>query len=202
MNKRIKKKKAKQALLREQERLAQELAQLSPEELEELVRIVRKGFHEISKVIAYIFDGLIAFLKIWRNHLKVLNNRELYNLDQELFKFRGIDRAIWVRRAELMSSNGEEIVGSRGGGISKPTESTVIKLSTDVPLRNLELFKETVETFMKELTVEQRDIFELRWGQSCLDWEEIAEKMHISTATVYRKRNNILETYARTKGIL
>ena len=101
-----------------------------------------------------------------------------------------------------MSSNGEEIVGSRGGGISKPTESTVIKLSTDVPLRNLELFKETVETFMKELTAEQRDIFELRWGQSCLDWEEIAEKMHISTANVYRKRNNILETYARTKGIL
>lgn len=63
MNKRIKKKKAKQALLREQERLAQELAQLSPEELEELARIVRKGFHEISKVIAYIFDGLIAFFK-------------------------------------------------------------------------------------------------------------------------------------------
>ncbi|MFS9017812.1 transcriptional regulator [Streptococcus cristatus] len=134
--------------------------------------------------------------------MKVLNNRELYNLDQELFKFRGIDRAIWVRRAELMSSNGEEIVGSRGGGISKPTESTVIKLSTDVPLRNLELFKETVETFIKELTTEQHDIFELRWGQACLDWEEIAEKMHISTATVYRKRNNILETYARTKGIL
>ena len=134
--------------------------------------------------------------------MKVLNNRELYNLDQELFKFKGIERAIWIRRAELMSSNGEEIVGSRGGGISKPTESTAIKLSTDVPLRNLELFKETVETFMKELTDEQRDIFELRWGQACLEWEEIAEKMYISTATVYRKRNNILETYARTKGIL
>ena len=43
MNKRIKKKKAKQALLREQERLAQELAQLSPEELEELVRTIREG---------------------------------------------------------------------------------------------------------------------------------------------------------------
>ena len=60
MNKRIKKKKAKQALQHEQERLAQKLAKLSPEEL---ARIVGKGFHEISKVIAYIFDGLIAFFK-------------------------------------------------------------------------------------------------------------------------------------------
>lgn len=134
--------------------------------------------------------------------MKTLNNRELSNLDQELFKFKGIEQAIWIRRAELMSSNGEEIVGSRGGGISKPTENTVIKLSTDVPLKNLELFKETVETFIDKLTEEQRGIFEMRWGQACLDWEEIAEKMHISTATVYRKRNNILETYARTKGIL
>lgn len=134
--------------------------------------------------------------------MKILNNRELYNLDQELFKFRGIERAIWTRKAELMTDNGEDIVGSRVGGISKPTESTIIKFSTDVPLRNLELFKETVETFQKSLTSEQSDIFEMRWGQAGLDWEEIAEKLYISTATVYRKRNTILETYARTKGIL
>lgn len=63
MNKRIKKKKAKQALLHEQERLAQELAQLSPEELENLARIVSQGFQEIGKAIAYIFDGLVDFFK-------------------------------------------------------------------------------------------------------------------------------------------
>lgn len=60
MNKRIKKKKAKQALLREQERLAQELAQLSPEDI---VRTINQGFQEIGKVIAYIFDGLVEFFK-------------------------------------------------------------------------------------------------------------------------------------------
>ncbi|WP_316606763.1 transcriptional regulator [Streptococcus pluranimalium] len=75
-----------------------------------------------------------------------------------------------------MSNNGEEKVGSRGGDISKPTESTVIKLSTDVPLRNLELFKETVETFMKELTAEQRDIFELRWGKHVLTGKKLLRK--------------------------
>lgn len=134
--------------------------------------------------------------------MKVLNNRELNSLDQELFKFRGIGRAIWIRRAELMSSSGEDLVGSRGGGISKPTENTVIKLSTDVALKNLELFKETVEAFKDKLTSEQLNIFELRWGQANLEWEEIAEKLFISNATSYRKRRAILETYARTKGIL
>ena len=63
MNKRIKKKKAKQTLLREQERLAQELAQLSPEELEDIVRIINQGLQEIGKAIAYIFDGLVDFFK-------------------------------------------------------------------------------------------------------------------------------------------
>lgn len=134
--------------------------------------------------------------------MKNLTNRELFNLDQELFKFKGIEKAIWSRRAELMAKNGEEIIGSKSGVISKPTENTVIKLSIDVPLKNLELFKETVETFIKELTHEQQEIFSMRWGQACLDWEEIAEKLFMSNATIYRKRTAILETYARTKGIL
>lgn len=134
--------------------------------------------------------------------MKSLSNRDLNSLDKELFKYKSIDRAIWGRRAEIMAKNGEDLVGSRGNHINKPTESTIIKLGTDVPLRNLELFKETVETFLKVLTDEQRDIFNMRWGKDCLDWEEIAEKLYISNATVYRKRAAILETYARTKGIL
>ena len=63
MNKRIKKKKAKQALQREQERLNQELAQLSPEELEELARAVKQGVKNMARTLASIFDGLAAFFK-------------------------------------------------------------------------------------------------------------------------------------------
>ena len=122
-------------------------------------------------------------------------------LNRELLKFKEVDRDIWVRTAEVMAKNGEEIVGSRGNKISKPTENTVIKLSSDVPLRNLELFKETVETFLEQLTTEQREIFDLRWGQSELEWEEIAGKLFVSDATIYRKRKTILKTYAKIKGI-
>ena len=63
MNKRIKKKKAKQALLREQERLAQEIAQISPEELEDLVRTVREGFKNIARALASFLDDLAAVFK-------------------------------------------------------------------------------------------------------------------------------------------
>ena len=133
--------------------------------------------------------------------MRALNSRELYYLDRELLKFKEVDRDIWVRTAEVMAKNGEELVGSRGNKISKPTENTVIKLSSDVPLRNLELFKETVETFLKELTSEQKEIFDLRWGQSELEWEEIASKLFVSDATIYRKRKTILRTYAKIKGI-
>lgn len=133
--------------------------------------------------------------------MRALNSRELYYLDRELLKFKEVDRDIWVRTAEVMAKNGEEIVGSRGNKISKPTENTVIKLSSDVPLRNLELFKETVETFLEQLTTEQREIFDLRWGQSELEWEEIAGKLFVSDATIYRKRKTILKTYAKIKGI-
>ena len=133
--------------------------------------------------------------------MRALNSRELYYLDRELLKFKEVDRDIWVRTAEVMANNGEELVGSRGNRISKPTENTVIKLSSDVPLRNLELFKETVETFLEQLTTEQREIFDLRWGQSELEWEEIAGKLFVSDATIYRKRKTILKTYAKIKGI-
>lgn len=133
--------------------------------------------------------------------MRTLNSRELYYLDRELLKFKEVDRDIWVRTAEVMAKNGEELIGSRGNKISKPTENTVIKLSSDVPLRNLELFKETVETFLEQLTTEQREIFDLRWGQSELEWEEIAGKLFVSDATIYRKRKTILKTYAKIKGI-
>ena len=63
MNKRVKKKKAKQALLREQERLVQEPAQLSPEELEDLVRTIREGFKNIARILASFFDDLAMFFK-------------------------------------------------------------------------------------------------------------------------------------------
>ena len=60
--------------------------------------------------------------------MKKLSDRELKMLDEELFKFRGIQRTIDLRRLELTTRNPD----SQGGpsiGISKPTETIAVKLA-------------------------------------------------------------------------
>jgi RinA family phage transcriptional activator len=133
--------------------------------------------------------------------LKKLNNKELQLLDQELFKFRGIQRTIDLRRLELTTRNPD----SQGGpsiGISKPTETAAIKLADDPTLKFLEGFKEIVDKLLANLIDEDMEIFNLRWQYPQLRWEEIADQKFMSRATIYRRRRIILEQYAILKGEL
>ena len=133
--------------------------------------------------------------------MKKLNNKELQLLDQELFKFRGIQRTIDLRRLELTTRNPD----SQGGpsiGISKPTETAAIKLADDPTLKFLEGFKEIVDKLLANLIDEDMEIFNLRWQYPQLRWEEIAEQKFLSRATIYRRRRIILEQYAILKGEL
>ena len=91
--------------------------------------------------------------------------------------------------------------GSKTNSVSRPTEEIVVKFNKDVKLKNLELFKETVEHFLKDLDKEQMEIFELRWMNTTsifyYTWEEIGAKLHMSRKTIYRKRRVILEKFAQ-----
>ena len=133
--------------------------------------------------------------------MKKLSDRELKTLDEELFKFRGIQRTIDLRRLELTTRNPD----SQGGssiGISKPTETAAIKLADDPTLKFLEGFKEIVDKLLANLIDEDMEIFNLRWQYPQLRWEEIADQKFMSRATVYRRRRIILEQYAILKGEL
>lgn len=133
--------------------------------------------------------------------MKKLSNKELQLLDQELFKFRGIQRTIDLRRVELTTRNPD----SQGGtsiGISKPTETIAVKLADDPTLKFLEGFKEIVDKLLSNLIDEDKEIFNLRWRYPQLRWEEIAEQKFMSKATIYRRRRIILEQYAILKGEL
>ena len=133
--------------------------------------------------------------------MKKLNNKELQLLDQELYKFRGIQRTIDLRRLELTTRNPD----SQGGssiGISKPTETAAIKLADDPTLKFLEGFKEIVDKLLANLIDEDKEIFNLRWQYPQLRWEEIADQKFMSRATIYRRRRIILEQYAILKGEL
>ena len=133
--------------------------------------------------------------------MKKLSNKELQLLDQELFKFRGIQRTIELRRLELTTRNPD----SQGGtsiGISKPAETIAVKLADDPTLKFLEGFKEIVDKLLSNLIDEDKEIFNLRWQYPQLRWEEIADKKFLSNATIYRRRRIILEQYAILKGEL
>lgn len=85
MNKRIKKKRAKQALQRDQEQLAQELAQLNPEQVADAIRTINKAFQEIGRAIAYIFDGLIVFFKNLEVTIEETERQRTQNVGRRTF---------------------------------------------------------------------------------------------------------------------
>ena len=131
--------------------------------------------------------------------MKKLSNKELQLLDQELFKFRGIQRTIDLRRLELTTRN-PDIQSGTSIGISKPTETIAVKLADDPTLKFLEGFKEIVDKLLSNLIDEDKEIFNLRWQYPQLRWEEIADQKFLSNATIYRRRRIILEQYAILKG--
>ncbi|CYZ52384.1 Uncharacterised protein [Streptococcus suis] len=69
MNKRIKKKKAKQAHQRELGQLEQELAKLSPEQLEAIADAISQAVQEIWTVISYFAENIAEALRRWEERL-------------------------------------------------------------------------------------------------------------------------------------
>ena len=94
-----------------------------------------------------------------------ITETDLNALDNKLLRYSSINREIALRREELTFPHKEGIsVGSKGNTVSRPTETAVIKLDSDVKLRNLILFKDTVEALLEGLDEEQKKIFHL-WTQ-------------------------------------
>ncbi len=63
MNKRIKKKKAKQARQQELEQLELELRKLSPEQLADIQNTISQVFYEFGKALGNALEGLVEFFK-------------------------------------------------------------------------------------------------------------------------------------------
>lgn len=133
---------------------------------------------------------------------KVITSKQLTALDDELFGYKDVDRAIRIRREELSSNNSRDadVGSSKSGHISRVPETLTVRFASDIRLKNLELYKETVEKLYENLTEEQREIFNLRWIQADYSWKDIERKVHMSKTTVYRQRYRILEKYDELKG--
>ena len=134
-----------------------------------------------------------------------ISEDELNYFDNKLLKYKNINHAIQLRRLELQSSQSNDcnIGGGRANTISRPTESIIVRMDSDIKLRNLELFRDTVQHFISELNPEQMEIFKLRWMEGTTvhyySWIEIADLLHVSRPTIYRKRRAIVEKFAFLK---
>lgn len=135
--------------------------------------------------------------------VKKLSRATKDSLDEELFEYNDIAYEIALRKLEIETEkeHDDNIGGGRSNVISKIPETLTIKYSEDPRIQYLEELRSKVENCYEQLTSEQKTIFDYRWilGESNT-WEEIAVKMHFSEKSMYRKREKILEKYAKVKG--
>lgn len=125
-------------------------------------------------------------------------DKELNALETDLFRYSKIDKRIAERQLELMSKNGITFWSNQTNGYLANQERVVEIWDEDVTLKNLKLFKETVELFIQQLDKEQKLIFDMIWLRG-YRWSEIQVHVHCSKASIYRKRKAILELYASFK---
>ena len=132
-----------------------------------------------------------------------LSEVELRALDLKLFDYQQIDKKIAIRKLEIETetSNDCNVGGGRPNIISRPQERLVIRWSSDVRLIGLEHFKNAVEATLDALDDELKKVFYLRWSRGSVNtWEEIADKLHVSRKSIYRKRERILTIFADFRG--
>ena len=126
----------------------------------------------------------------------MLTKGQLDRLDEELDRYKNIENKIFLRRHEIIYNKKFTEHSSGTNKISNPTENTIIRLESDIVLRNLELFKEIVELLLEKLTPEQKILFKMHWLGEQLTWEEISERLDRPVRRIKKQRRAIIEAYA------
>jgi RinA family phage transcriptional activator len=132
-----------------------------------------------------------------------LSDVELRVLDSKLFDYQQIDRKIAIRKLEIQTetSNDCNIGGGKANTISKPTENVIARWSSDVRINGLEQLRSAIESTLDALDDELKKVFYLRWSRGSVNtWEEIADMLHVSRKSIYRKRERILTIFADFRG--
>lgn len=138
--------------------------------------------------------------------MEKLSNTQMKSLDEWLFNYKDVSKQIAIRKLELQTDNPNNdcnIGGGRANRINKVTEDIVAKWDSDGRIKSYENFKDSVERLRSILDDELNEVFKLRWEHSsCRTWEEIADTLHVSTKSIYRKRERILTLFALEMGLI
>ena len=86
MNRRIKKKKAKQLAQKKQIELENKLRKLSQEEIEVLSRMIKQIVSDISKAFSKMFDSLFNYLENSEVKFEEIERRRPQNIRQRTFQ--------------------------------------------------------------------------------------------------------------------
>ena len=86
MNRRIKKKKAKQLAQKKQIELENKLRKLSQEEIEVLYRMIKQIVSDISKAFSKMFDSLFNYLENSEVKFEEIERRRPQNIGQRTFQ--------------------------------------------------------------------------------------------------------------------
>ncbi|HEL0000872.1 transcriptional regulator [Streptococcus equi subsp. zooepidemicus] len=129
-----------------------------------------------------------------------LSKKDYDLLDKELMQFKDIDKSIATRQMELMSKDGINFITHRTNGLLNHPDTIIETWSDDLILRNMDIFKETVQKLIAEMDKEQKEIFSLHWLTHQYTWQEVMVYINCSKSSIYRKRKIILKKYAKLKG--
>ena len=86
MNRRIKKKKAKQLAQKKQIELENKLRKLSTEEIEAIAKMINQAVSNIRKAFSQIFDNLFTFFKNLGVEIEKIERRRTQNVRQRTFQ--------------------------------------------------------------------------------------------------------------------
>jgi RinA family phage transcriptional activator len=124
-----------------------------------------------------------------------------------LYSYPQMKKEIQMIRESIMFDK-EEIDENVGGGRpslpGKPTERIATRLAMDRDLEQLERTVQAIEEVYNSLPNEYKRLIQLRywtsrkykWEQK-LTWERIANELHVSRATVFLMRKEIIEAIAK-----
>lgn len=134
-----------------------------------------------------------------------LSTSTLKYLEDQFEKYEDINQIIASRKVllDINRQEDENIGGGRPNTISRPTENTVIKYDEDRVIKFHRELKHDIETCYNNMTPEQQEICQHKfWSGDFYSWNDLADKLHYSSKTMYNKRYKILERLAKQKGIL
>lgn len=127
------------------------------------------------------------------------------HIEAELYDYHESLKRIKERKEEIMYSS--SLDENKGGANSarvpnSPTERIATMLVMDKRLRELERITEAIETVYQSLDVERKKLIRLKYWTKpqTLTWEGIALKLNVSRATVFRWREEIVNTIAEKLG--